>query len=82
MRLSRLDDEVGANGAPTDRRSILTEASDPVSAAQRMLEREWPDRIDLHQVVTEWLTAYQETSRLWAELRPATQLRLAQPPRE
>jgi len=78
-RLSRLDQQADAGDTPTDRRAILTEASDPAAAAQQLLEREWPDRVDLHQVVTEWLTAYQETTHLWARLPPATQLRLAQP---
>ena len=80
-RLSGLDERASANGHPIDRQSILTEASDPATAAHRLLEHE-PDRRDLHEVVTEWLTAHEEAARIWATLPPATQMRLSQPSEE
>lgn len=80
-RLSRLDERAGADGSPTDRQSILVKATDPAAAAHELIAHE-PDRLDLHQVVTEWLTANEAAARIWATLPPATQMRLSQPSEE
>ena len=77
-RLSGLDEQTSPSDAPSDRQSILAEASDPAAAARQLLDLE-PDRLDLHEVVTEWLTAHEAAARIWATLPPATQMRLSQP---
>ena len=77
-RLSQLDERASVSGPPRDRQSILAEASEPAAAAHQLLDHE-PDRLDLHEVVTEWLTAHEEATRIWATLPPATQMRLSQP---
>ena len=79
-QLARLDAQATEAGTPVDRRSALTRASDPLATAEEILKQDWPDRVELSDVVTAWLEAYEQTKRIWAELPPATQLRLAQPP--
>lgn len=81
-QLEQLDRQAAESGTPADRRAALTSSGDPASAAAQLLEQDWPDRVELSDIVTTWLDAYQETTHLWAELSPATQMRLAQPPEE
>lgn len=80
-RLSQLDQRASTDGSPPDPQSILMQASDPAEAAHQLLEHD-PDRRDLHDVVTDWLTAREEAARIWATLPPATQMRLSQPSEE
>jgi hypothetical protein len=81
-QLSNLDQQAAASGAPVNRRNTLTAANDPAAAAKELLQQDWPDRVELSDIVTTWLDAYQQTAHLWAELPPATQMRLAQPPEQ
>lgn len=81
-QLAKLDQKATEAGTPIDRRATLTTATDPATVAQDLLKQEWPDRLELADIVTAWLEAYQEANHIWAELPPATQMRLSQPPAE
>lgn len=81
-QLEQLDRQATESGTPANRRAALTSSRDPASAAAELLKQDWPDRVELSDVVTTWIDAYQETTHLWAELPPATQMRLSQPPEE
>ncbi len=81
-QLSSLDQQAAQSGTATNRHELLADASDPAAAAEELLRQDWPDRVELSDVVTAWLQAYHETNNLWAELPPATQMRLSQPSEE
>lgn len=81
-RLRELDEQAAAPGEPIDRRTALTRGADPAAAAAELLEQDWPDRVELFDVVTAWLQAFEESTQIWAELPPATQMRLSQPPEQ
>lgn len=78
-RLASLDERAAADGKPLDRGARLTAATDPTTAARELLARDWPDRVELHEIVTAYLHAHSLSREAWAQLPPATQMRLAQP---
>jgi len=82
QRLADLDRLATSEGAAIDRRTRLTGAGDPASAARELMAEEWPDRVELHEVVEAYLQAHSDSRHAWAALSPATQMRLAQPSEE
>lgn len=81
-RLARLDQQPGTGDQPLNRHKRLTESDDPAAVARELLAQPWPDRVELDEIVTAYLRARALSREAWAELPPATQMRLAQPPED